>query len=417
MSVQTRLAFVLCLLSLCLAVSVLAQDEPKIISSLNDTKTVADVYAYIRYEGSKVAQSLSSSRPKERAVITAGITIPASDKILEIATNPEEKRQGYNMKFFALGSLAMIEAEEDAEQKLETFFKELAAQKEFEEMAEEYQCTFLMQRAMMKGVKTTEEKIEAFFKELDAKEKTKNRTAMIDSGRFFLFYEKANKAKAAPENFDQFKSELKEWLNSEHVSPNDTASLGLEVAYRNNVPAEQIIKELTGYVQSPQCTVPAERKEGLIETLEKTLRLAVGADPKLYGKTLDDKDFDWESLRGKYVLIKFTGTWCGPCKMQIPGMLEAYKKYKDKGLEIVSVYIEENASDPVAAVKKDVEEEKLPWIILSEELTKKAGQPGYREFYSMKGVPTMVLADKEGKIMIPSTHGDEWKAKLAEIFK
>ena len=52
----------------------------------------------------------------------------------------------------------------------------------------------------------------------------------------------------------------------------------------------------------------------------------------LYGKTIDGEDFDWESLRGKYVLVKFTmvqftSPWHPICQMQIPGMLEVYEKY------------------------------------------------------------------------------------------
>jgi len=97
-------------------------------------------------------------------------------------------------------------------------------------------------------------------------------------------------------------------------------------------------------------------------------------------------------------------------------MLEAYKKYKDKGLEIISVYMWEQGADPVATVRQSVEEDKLPWIILSEALTVKAGQPEYRH-YGISGVPTTVLVDKEGRIMMPATHSDNWKRKLAEIFE
>jgi thiol-disulfide isomerase/thioredoxin len=147
------------------------------------------------------------------------------------------------------------------------------------------------------------------------------------------------------------------------------------------------------------------------------IRLVVGNDPKLYGRTIDDKDFDWTSLRGKYVLVKFTATWCGPCKMEVPGMLEAYKKYKDKGLEIVSVYVFQREADPVATVKEFVAEEKLPWIILSEALTEKAKQPKQGEYYAIQGVPTMVLVDKEGKVIMSEARGKALQNKLAEIFK
>ena len=134
----------------------------------------------------------------------------------------------------------------------------------------------------------------------------------------------------------------------------------------------------------------------------------------LYGKTIDDEDFDWESLREKYVLVKFTATWCGPCKGEIPGMLEAYQKYHDKGFEIVSVYIwEVEESDAVATVRQFVEQEKLPWIILSESLTAKAGQQPQGEAFGIKGVPTMVLVDKRGKIVASR---NDYRQKLRKEF-
>jgi len=100
-------------------------------------------------------------------------------------------------------------------------------------------------------------------------------------------------------------------------------------------------------------------------------------------------------------------------------MLEAYKKYHDKGFEIISVYIGENGSEAeqVASVKKAVEEEKLPWIILSEALTEKAKQPKLGDYYAIRAVPTMVLTDKEGKIITTEVRGNSLQSKLAEIFR
>ena len=74
--------------------------------------------------------------------------------------------------------------------------------------------------------------------------------------------------------------------------------------------------------------------------------------------------------------------------------------------------------DPVALVKRHVEEEKIPWIVLSEELATRAGQPEYRETYAFRGIPTYVLVDKEGKIIMPPSHdAGVMIAKLAEIFE
>jgi thiol-disulfide isomerase/thioredoxin len=157
--------------------------------------------------------------------------------------------------------------------------------------------------------------------------------------------------------------------------------------------AAEILQSLEERVK--QVEMKLRRSLGAIANID------IGSDFNLYGKTLDNENFDWESLRGKYVLVQFMATWCGACHSDIPGMLDAYEKYHDKGLEIVSVYIKQRESDPVATVKKFVEKEKLPWIIISESLTKQSGQPLQSETFGTRAIPSMVLVDEEGKVLIP----------------
>ncbi|MDR3233900.1 MAG: TlpA family protein disulfide reductase [Planctomycetaceae bacterium] len=177
---------------------------------------------------------------------------------------------------------------------------------------------------------------------------------------------------------------------------------------------EKTLADFVAFVKSDKCTLPQEKKDSLIADLTAEKKTAVGAELKLYGKTLDDKDFDWNSLlaKNKFVLVKFTASWCGPCKGEIPGMLEAYKKYHGKGLEIVSVYV----WDKLDEVKKVVKEEKLPWIIVSEELTEKSGGEPQGKFYGIKGVPTMLLIGKDGKVIADNARGETLQKKLAELF-
>ena len=144
--------------------------------------------------------------------------------------------------------------------------------------------------------------------------------------------------------------------------------------------------------------------------------IKVGADFNLYGKTILDEDFDWESLRGKYVLVKFTATWCPACQAMIPELLEAYKKYHDKGLEIVSVYVGEREPNAAATVKNHVETKKLPWTILSESLTMKAGLPPQGDSFDVPWLPTILLVDKEGKVIATGLFGKTLKRKLEKLF-
>jgi thiol-disulfide isomerase/thioredoxin len=146
----------------------------------------------------------------------------------------------------------------------------------------------------------------------------------------------------------------------------------------------------------------------------------IGSEFELYGTTMQDKEFDWDSFRGKYVLVKFTSTWCGPCKMELPGMLAAYEKYHSKGLEIVSVYIwEEDGDKGNNTVKKSVQDEAIPWTIISEPLTEKAGKPLLSETFGngINGVPTMLIVDKEGKVFATDTRGTKLKLVLKQLFE
>ena len=355
------------LLVACFITSALAQDK-----QLSDAKTYADVAAYVQQEMGK--HKPDDHDAKENARVFAGIFFPASDKLLGIAQNDTERQRAYNMKLTA-------------------FQHQIAAK--------------------MEGA---EQSFEAFLNELASHDNADFRNLAVGV-RLNQFTQKINSTAPSLGNYNKLRDELKMWINQGSQPASRLVSLGLQIAERNRIAAEQFVREITVFVQSSECTLPEEEKKALMAALEGIFRLTAGKDPNLYGKTLDNEDFDWEKLRGKHVLIKFTATWCGPCQREIPGMLEAYEKYHDKGLEIVSVYMWQREADPVATVKKYVEEKELPWIVISEELSKKAGYPEFGTFYGVRGVPTMVLVNKTGKIIMTEARGSSLKNRLGIIFR
>ncbi len=139
--------------------------------------------------------------------------------------------------------------------------------------------------------------------------------------------------------------------------------------------------------------------------------IPVGSELKLYGRTLEDKEFDWGSYRGKYVLVEFTASWCGPCRGEAPNLLKAYEKYKDKDFTIVAVGIWDEAEN----LKEMVKEDKLPWTVISEELSEKAGMPKQGDHFGIKGVPTILLVDKDGKVIDLDLRGEVLQRKLAQL--
>jgi len=472
------LFFAVCLCVLFLFASVQAQEESR-SPSLQDAKTIFDIVEYINHELGKIGRD---AEPKQRAASRAGIFMAASDRLLAIAKEGNEGRNdrsnAYDIRLDAFQ--AQIEAEiEGAQQRMEAFLDELAAQEETRYRAEGLRFQLFTSEAMKTintpegwdafkaGLKTwiyrnidwddmrvrsdrivramfsvaerrkgdTEqfaiELIEDLTKYIQSQECTlsadEKRTLMerfntqLQLFQFGQFYRRALETVNSPESFDEFKTELKSWINRKTVNVNTIPQLGLLVAEKNSIPAEQIINELIEFLQSPELSNPRYSDpswtEYFVTNWKKFLLTAFGSELKLYGRTLDDNDFDWESLRGKYVLVQFTATWCGPCHMEIPGMLEAYQKYHDKGFEIVSIYIWERGADPVAAIREHVEHSKLPWIIISETLTQRAGQPSYEQSFAITGVPMMLLVDKTGKIIMTQARGAALQARLAEIFE
>ena len=97
------------------------------------------------------------------------------------------------------------------------------------------------------------------------------------------------------------------------------------------------------------------------------------------------------SLRGKYVVLDFWGSWCIWCIRGIPSMKEAYSKYKDK-MEILGV----DCQDTEEKWKAAVEEHQLPWLQVRcpEDYLQTLGQQ-----YRIQGFPTKVIIDPEGRLV------------------
>lgn len=124
------------------------------------------------------------------------------------------------------------------------------------------------------------------------------------------------------------------------------------------------------------------------------------------GNTVDLKDV---LKKNNYVLIEFWASWCGPCRGAIPHLKEAYKKYKEKGFEIVSFSIDHKKE----AWDKAFYEENIPWIDLSDLLARKSP---IAEMYGVTGVPASYLIDKNGQILGAEMRYEKLDNTLKEVF-
>ena len=124
---------------------------------------------------------------------------------------------------------------------------------------------------------------------------------------------------------------------------------------------------------------------------------------------LDGKNVTLSSYKGKYVLVDFWASWCGPCRAENPAVAAAYQKYKAKGFDVLGVSLDQNKDKWKQAVEKD----NLTWTHVSD---LKGWQNEVAQKYGVTSIPFNVLLDKDGKILAKGLRGPALEAKLAEIF-
>lgn len=140
---------------------------------------------------------------------------------------------------------------------------------------------------------------------------------------------------------------------------------------------------------------------------------AVGSPaPDFTQNDVDGTPVSLSSFKGKYVLLDFWASWCGPCRQENPHVVRVYDKYKDKNFTILSVSLDK--PEAKAAWLKAIKDDGLSWTQVSD---LKFWDNAAATLYNVSFIPQNYLIGPDGKIVAKNLKGAELDAKLLEIFK
>ena len=226
--------------------------------------------------------------------------------------------------------------------------------------------------------------------------------------------EKAND-EAFLEEIESRYNVLQKELHSDYLSfiknnPNSYVSLMIiqELLQQAEDPSEYsaMLKNLHPEIQN------SEEGIALTNHIESLKITAIGSvAPNFTQNDPNDKPVSLSDFKGKYLLIDFWASWCGPCRKENPNVVKAYQKYKNENFEILGVSLDNpgNKEAWLNAIAKD----QLTWAQVSD---LNGWKNAVAVQYSIFSIPQNLLLNPDGVIIAKNLKGKELSAKLAEIF-
>jgi len=116
------------------------------------------------------------------------------------------------------------------------------------------------------------------------------------------------------------------------------------------------------------------------------------------------------SLRGKYLLIDFWASWCGPCRQENPNVVKVFNQYKDKNFHILGVSLDREGQKE--KWMKAIHDDKLTWTHVSD---LKFWNNAVSRQYGIQAIPQNLLLDPQGKIIAKNLRGEALVKKMQEL--